>query len=1248
MDLCAIPLAWDSFVIGFSSLTADDQESIRLLLLPPTEEEVKQAADKPADLSDLVKRKLKVKCTPPAELMAPLLPFQQEGLAWMCNQEKSSVKGGILADEMGMGKTVQMISLLLAHRMKTRGSGSAEGCTLVVAPLAAVLQWKEEILRFVKPGTLSAVLYHGPYRAAIFDDIWKYDVVITTYATIEADYRAVLDRHKLPCLYCGKKYLPDKLRVHQRYFCGPEAERTAKQSLTRKVNQQAAAKAMDTLQITKGAAGKATPTPSNVYREIMAKANRGEEASAHGVPWMNPRFKARKFEPTQHEKTSSSSRAEEGTDGVPQYIRECVDVVTDMGFSEDLALAAAFTADGLVDKTLMILTGEGHSPRSSSLSEDSETTTRRKKSAKLPKQKARKSQGRKWSPSSSLASSSASSSSSSSSSSAYASALARASGYRHSLGISFTDISKMNIPAIKQALEQIDLSQHGRKAELVARLSNALFPSEDHFKLPTRGTGDGTSSVSASSKASSSAASSSSSTPRAGQSQATNRKKSSKTRKRVAAEEEEKEDESDEEEQDTASDSDENNGKPDGRGSVRPRAKGKSSGRSASKVTSKAGKAGAKKDRKPTGKAAKARVDHSPASQGDRRNLARRSSSASSRGSSDNQAAAAVGGGKKAATRGRTAAKSAQKLQGIDGEVEGGEAEGETVNRDEETRGDLNLDASPLHSVTWKRIVLDEAHRIKSRNTSTTQAILALRCSGSKWCLSGTPLQNRVGELYSLVRFLRFDPHAFYFCKTKGCSCKRLHYGFGADSGYCSRCGHSRMQHFSYFNRRIIRPIQDYGYQGEGRIALKSLKEEVLDQVLLRRTKLERAEDVKLPPLHVRIRKDALNAFERDFYEGLYKQSAVQFNTYVSKGTVLHNFAHIFDLLSRLRQAVDHPYLIVHGPSTQGQAVPSKSCAEPGAAVCGICQDDALNAVVAKCHHGFHRSCIEEYIASAPPNATADLGCPVCFSLLTVDLSTSPDQNEACAEKIQKGKSRAPKKRTEVQTPEDGSSSESELDRALEDQSRRGSAQGEKEWVPPHVEAKDHSNFAKKGIMSRIKVSEFKSSTKLEALCQELQAIQNRDSESKSIIFSQYTAMLDLVEWRLKKAGVHCAKMIGSMTLVSRSNVLYAFNTDPSLKVVLISLKAGGEGLNLQVANNIFLMDPWWNPAAEMQAIQRAHRIGQTKPVNAVRFICKDTIEERILMLQEKKQLVFDGTVGDSQAAMTKLTSEDLRFLFHA
>ncbi|KAL9265971.1 DNA repair protein RAD16-like protein [Drosera capensis] len=95
-----------------------------------------------------------------------------------------------------------------------------------------------------------------------------------------------------------------------------------------------------------------------------------------------------------------------------------------------------------------------------------------------------------------------------------------------------------------------------------------------------------------------------------------------------------------------------------------------------------------------------------------------------------------------------------------------------------------------------------------------------------------------------------------------------------------------------------------------------------------------------------------------------------------------------------------------------------------------------------------------------------------------------------------------------------------------------------------------------------------------------------------------------------------------------------------------MSLKAGGVALNLTVASHVFLMDPWWNPAVERQAQDRIHRIGQYKPIRTVRFVIEDTIEERILKLQEKKELVFEGTIGGSQEALGKLTEADLRFLF--
>eukprot|EP00878_Enallax_costatus_P014603 GHUV01015277.1.p1 GENE.GHUV01015277.1~~GHUV01015277.1.p1 ORF type:complete len:120 (+),score=39.54 GHUV01015277.1:396-755(+) len=118
------------------------------------------------------------------------------------------------------------------------------------------------------------------------------------------------------------------------------------------------------------------------------------------------------------------------------------------------------------------------------------------------------------------------------------------------------------------------------------------------------------------------------------------------------------------------------------------------------------------------------------------------------------------------------------------------------------------------------------------------------------------------------------------------------------------------------------------------------------------------------------------------------------------------------------------------------------------------------------------------------------------------------------------------------------------------------------------------------------------------------------------------------------------------MSLQQRDHTIHQFSTDTSVVVFLMSLKAGGVALNLTAASHVMLMDPWWNPAVEAQAQDRIHRLGQYKAIRTTRFVIAGTIEERILKLQEKKQAVFEGTVGRDGEALGKLTEDDLRFLF--
>ena len=105
------------------------------------------------------------------------------------------------------------------------------------------------------------------------------------------------------------------------------------------------------------------------------------------------------------------------------------------------------------------------------------------------------------------------------------------------------------------------------------------------------------------------------------------------------------------------------------------------------------------------------------------------------------------------------------------------------------------------------------------------------------------------------------------------------------------------------------------------------------------------------------------------------------------------------------------------------------------------------------------------------------------------------------------------------------------------------------------------------------------------------------------------------------------------------------FQNDAAVPVFLISLKAGGLGLNLTAAEYVFLLDPWWNPAVEAQAIDRAHRIGQSRNVVAYRLVARDTIEEKILLLQESKRSLAEAIIGEENSILRQITAEDLEML---
>ncbi|KAL9471159.1 hypothetical protein ACSS6W_009100 [Trichoderma asperelloides] len=472
---------------------------------------------------------------------------------------------------------------------------------------------------------------------------------------------------------------------------------------------------------------------------------------------------------------------------------------------------------------------------------------------------------------------------------------------------------------------------------------------------------------------------------------------------------------------------------------------------------------------------------------------------------------------------------------------------------------------SVIHSITFHRAILDEAHCIKTRTTMTAKACFALKTE-YRWCLTGTPLQNRIGELFSLVRFLNIKPFALYLCKQ--CPCSRLEWSMD-DNSRCSDCGHAGMQHVSVFNQELLNPIQKFGNLGPGREAFRKLRL-MTGRIMLRRLKKDHTNSMELPVKEVYVDRQFFGEEENDFANSIMTNGQRRFDTYVAQGVLLNNYANIFGLIMQMRQVADHPDLILKKNADGGQNV----------LVCCICDEPAEDTIRSRCKHDFCRTCVSAYIKS-----TDEPDCPRCHIGLVIDLEQ------------------------------------------------------------PEIE-QDEAMVKKSSIINRIKMENWTSSSKIELLVHELHKLRSDNATHKSIIFSQFTTMLQLIEWRLRRAGITTVMLDGSMTPAQRQASIEHFMNNIDVECFLVSLKAGGVALNLTEASRVFIVDPWWNPAAEWQSADRCHRIGQTRPCTITRLCIEDSVESRMVLIQEKKTSMIHSTVNADDKAMDTLSPEDMQFLF--
>eukprot|EP00004_Rigifila_ramosa_P017911 TRINITY_DN440_c0_g1_i1.p1 TRINITY_DN440_c0_g1~~TRINITY_DN440_c0_g1_i1.p1 ORF type:complete len:1010 (+),score=158.14 TRINITY_DN440_c0_g1_i1:69-3032(+) len=455
--------------------------------------------------------------------------------------------------------------------------------------------------------------------------------------------------------------------------------------------------------------------------------------------------------------------------------------------------------------------------------------------------------------------------------------------------------------------------------------------------------------------------------------------------------------------------------------------------------------------------------------------------------------------------------------------------------------GEAGAVASPLEMVQWRRIVLDDAHVIRERNSQTNKSVLALRAD-SRWCVTGTPVHNSHDDIFSLLQFLRVEPYG----------------------------------QLSWWTHTIRWPLR----RQDSRV-LPRLRG-ILQAVFLRRTRAVACADAPLPPLTISMRKCQFSPEEAAFYSALADSSRLVLGSLSTAGTQSVSQSALIEMTLRLRQSCDHPYLALAAMAAAAQLHPESPLWAPAAALVDL--PALLTAVddlsVSASNAAPCRICAEQpELSSVTELPCGHRFCLPCLRSISDDiqaLSCCPACSQSPIEPHTAQSSATP---TTARTPAPVSSS---------------------------------------AVTQSLLRSQWRTSAKVDALVCEVQALQASAPGSKCVVFSQWSAMLDIVAAALETAGISALLVTGRISCSDRSATINAFATGP-VSVLLASAASIGSDRGILAASHVYLLDPWWHQSADEYAIARVHRVGQTQSVNVVRFVVEGTIEERLLAMHQCK-----------------------------